>query len=74
MLADFVRTLEFKPSWFDRDMRIHMQDTYDGYAYICTHVDDFKIFDKNPQIWVDKILSVFLFKEYGPHNYYLSND
>ena len=74
MLADYLRTIEFIPSRFDRDVWMRMRDTNDGYDYICTHVDDFKVVAKNPNMWVDRTASVFLVKEHGPHNYYLGND
>ena len=53
---------------------MRLRDPKDGFDYICTHVDDFKVVAKDPQMWVDRIATVFLFKEYGPRNYYLGND
>ena len=73
MLANFLRTLEFIPSRFDRDAWTRMRGTCDGYNYICTYIDNFKVVSKNPQILVDSIASVFLVKEHDPRNYYLSN-
>ena len=55
MLADFIRTLGFKPSHFDRDLWMRMRDAHDGFDYICTHVDDFKVVAKDPNMWVDII-------------------
>jgi hypothetical protein len=40
----------------------------DGYDYICTHVDDFKIVAKEPERWRDQISSSFLLKSIGPHS------
>ena len=74
MLADFLRTIGFKSSRFDRDVWMRMRDTKDGYDYICTHVDDFKVVAKDPNLWVERIASIFLIKEHGPRNYYLGND
>ena len=51
-----------------------LRDSKDSYDYICTHVDDFKIVAKDPQMWVDRITTVFLVKEHGPRHYYLGND
>ena len=74
LLADFLRTLGFKPCRFDRDVWIRLRDTNDGYDYICTHVDDFKIVAKDPNFWIEKIASNFLIKAHGPRQYYLGND
>jgi hypothetical protein len=38
----------------------------DGYDYICSHVDDFKIVAKEPERWRDQISSLFLLKSIGP--------
>ena len=48
LLAVFLRTPDFKPTRFDRDVWIPLRDKKYGYAYICTHVDDFKIIARNP--------------------------
>ena len=74
MLADFLRTLGFTPSRFDRDVWMRLRNDSTGYDYICTHVDDFKIVAKNPTSWVDRIAAIFLVKEHGPRSYYLGND
>jgi hypothetical protein len=36
----------------------------DGYDYICTHVDDFKIVAKEPEWWRDQISSSFFTQVY----------
>jgi hypothetical protein len=74
LLADFLRTLGFTPSRFDRDVWMRLRDDETGYDYICTHVDDFKVVAKEPMIWIDRIASAFLIKEHGPRKYYLGND
>ena len=74
MLADFLRTLGFVSARFDRDVWMRLRDCGDGYDYICTHVDDFKVVARNPGHWVDRIACIFLIKEHGPRNYYLGND
>lgn len=53
---------------------MRLQETKDGYDYLCTHVDDFKVVAKNPQRWVDAIASKFTLKNSGPPDYYLGND
>ena len=74
LLADFLRTLGFIPTRFDRDVWMRLRDDESGYDYICTHVDDFKVVAKQPMIWIDRIASAFLIKEHGPRKYYLGND
>ena len=71
LFADFLRTLGFHPSRFDRDVWMRMRDTKDGYDYICTHVDDFKVVVHDANMWVDRIASAFLVKSHGPRDYYL---
>ena len=51
-----------------------MRDNEDGFDYICTHVDDFKVVAKDAGMWIDRIVGAFLVKFHGPHNYYLGND
>ena len=43
----------------------------DGYNYICTHVDDFKIIAKHPEHLLDMVKGTFLVKESGEPDYYL---
>lgn len=74
LLADFLRTLGFKPSRFDRDVWMRLREKNDGYDFICTHVDDFKIVARTPSFWIDRISAAFLVKSHGPRNYYLGND
>ncbi len=51
-----------------------MSDSEDGYDYICTHVDDFKIVARDPNHWLLKIKERFLVKSAGKQDYYLGND
>ena len=78
LLSDFLRGLGFRPTKFDRDVWIRRRDgkdvKEDGYDYICTHVDDFKIVAENPEHWLQLIKEHFLVKEAGPLKYYLGND
>jgi hypothetical protein len=38
----------------------------DGYDYICTHVDDFKIVAREPERWQMHISAAVLLKSIGP--------
>ena len=74
LLANFLQTLGFAPTRYDRDVWIRLRTSVDGYDYICTHVDDFKIVAREPQIWLNLIKDRFLVKQSGPPEYYLGND
>ena len=74
LLADFLRSLGFSPSRYDRDVWMRLRDDKDGHDYICTHVDDFKIVAKDADSWLQKISHNFLVKSHGPRSYYLGND
>ena len=50
ILADFLCTVDFTPSRYDRDVWMRLQDDLSGYSYICTHVDDFKVLCTNPEM------------------------
>jgi len=73
-LADFLRSLNFVPSRADRDVWLRLRDSQDGYDYICTHVDDFKIVARNAYHWLNLIQKKFMVKEFGEPSYYLGND
>ena len=47
------------------------RDSNDGYDYICTHVDDFKIVATDAFHWLEKIKVQFLVKESGEPDCYL---
>jgi hypothetical protein len=72
--ADFLRSLGFRPTRYDRDVWMRLREEHDGYDYICTHVDDFKIVARVPNRWMEQISAVFLLKSVGPPSYYLGND
>ena len=74
LFADFIRSIGFTPTRFDRDVWMRLRDDESGYDYICTHVDDFKVVARNPELWIERIAGAFLIKEHGPRNYYLGND
>ncbi|CAJ1951562.1 unnamed protein product [Cylindrotheca closterium] len=46
--AKFLRNLGFVATCYDRDVWMRLRETNDGYDYLCTHVDDFKIVAKDP--------------------------
>ena len=72
--ADFLRKFGFRPSLYDKDVWMRLRDEQDGYDYICTHVDDFKIYARDPEHWMKKIKEKFQVKSEGPPSYYLGND
>ena len=74
LFADFLRSLGFNPTRYDRDVWMRMRDNEDGFDYICTHVDDFKVVAKDAGMWIDRIAGAFLVKSHGPRSYYLGND
>ena len=53
---------------------MRISDDKTVYDYIWNHVDDFKVVAKDPSIWIDRIASVFVIKQYDPRNYYLGNN
>ena len=73
-LADTFRAMGFTPTRFDRDVWIRKFSDGKSYEYICTHVDDFCIFSKKPQLVMDQITAVYTVKSQGPPEYYLGND
>ena len=72
--ADFLRSLGFFATRYDRDVWMREREEKNGYDYICTHVDDFKIVTKDPERWKLLISAAFLLKSIGPPAYYLGND
>ena len=72
--ADFLRSLGFSATRYDRDVWMRAREASDGYDYICTHVDDFKIVARDPERWKSHISAAFLLKSIGPPSYYLGND
>jgi len=72
--ADFLKGLGFSATRYDRDVWIRLREDDEGYDYICTHVDDFKIVARDPERWMTQIKGVFCIKGDGPPSYYLGND
>ena len=73
LFADFLRSMGFKATRYDRDVWLRPRSSKSGYDYICTHVDDFKIVARDPNIWMNKIKDNFLVKSAGEPDYYLGN-
>ena len=74
LLADFLRSVGFSPSRYDRGVWMKLRQSKDGYDYVCTHVDDFKIVAHDADKWLHTISHTFLVKSQGPRSYYLGND
>jgi len=66
-----MRTIGFHASRYDRDVWMRLREEQDGYDYLCTHVDDFKVVAKDPQRWVNAIAGAFQLKCAGTPDYYL---
>jgi hypothetical protein len=47
--ANFLHQLGFFPTKYDQDVWMHLCEERNGYDYICTHVDDFKVVAKKPE-------------------------
>jgi hypothetical protein len=69
--ADFLRSLGFSATRYDRDVWMHPREERDGYDYIYTHV---KIVACDPERWKSHISAAFLLKSIGPPSYYLGNN
>ena len=50
MLEDFLRTCDFTPSFFNKNIWMKISDTKDGYDYIYRYADDFKVVSENPSV------------------------
>ena len=59
-LADTLRSFGFNQTRYDNDVCIRLDESGEQYEYICTHVDDFIIYSKNPQKVMDEIESIYL--------------
>lgn len=71
---DFLWSMRFRPTRYDGDVWMLECPNRNGYDYIYTHVDDFKVIADDPGVYIDRIASAFFVKEYGPPNYQLGND
>ena len=72
--SDTLRGLGFKTTRYDNDVWIKRSDDGKYYEYLCTHVDDFMIVSKKPQIIMKALEDIYTIKGQGPPDYYLGND
>jgi Reverse transcriptase (RNA-dependent DNA polymerase) len=72
--ASTLQSLGFVSSRADQDVWLIQRDDGSGYDYICTHVDDFSIFAKDPDIYMSVIKDLYVVRDIGPPKYYLGND
>jgi hypothetical protein len=73
--ADFLKSMGFIATRYEiGDIWMRERETKDGYDYLCTHVDDFKIVARQPDRWKEPISTAFLSQSIGPPSYYLGND
>ena len=64
--ANLLRTMGFKSCRYDRDLWMIPCPTGNGYDYICTHVDDFKIVADDPHHYLAQISGALFVKSQGP--------
>lgn len=55
-LADYLCNPGFFPSRCDQDIWMKERERKDGYGYVCTHVDDFKVVAKDPSRWTKSMV------------------
>jgi hypothetical protein len=72
--ADTLRSMGFESSRADPDVWLRCREDESGYDYVCTHVDDFTIFAKDPWQYMKKLQSMYVIRDVGPPKYYLGND
>ena len=60
LFADFIRSLGFKPTRYDRDVWLRLREDDTGYDYMCTHLDNFKIVARDPGCLMSEIKKNFL--------------
>lgn len=72
--GDTLRSFGFVPTRYDNDVWIRLSKDKSYYEYVCSHVDDFCIFSRDPESIMKQIKSVFTVKSEGPPEYYLGND
>ena len=74
LLADSFKALGFTPIRYYCGIWMRLWTSADGYDYVCTHVDDFKIVAHFPEYWLNLIKKRSLVKQRGPPKYYVGND
>ena len=73
-LANTLRSDGWHPTRYDRDVWIRLHKPSKTYEYVCTYVDDFMIFSRNPDSIMAWFKSKFQIKGDGSPEYYLGND
>ena len=66
--GDTLRSFGFVPTCFDNNVWIRLSKDKKAYEYVCSHVDDFCIFSRDPELIMKQIKSVFTVKVKGPLN------
>jgi hypothetical protein len=69
-----LRSMGFASLRADSDVWLRCREDNSGYDYICTHVDDFTIFAKDPWPYMRHLQSLYVIRDVGPPKYYLGND
>ena len=59
LLISSVPLGSLSPTRYDRDVWIRMRDSKDGFDYIYTHIDEFKVVAKDTGLWIDRIVGNF---------------
>ena len=72
--ADTLRSMEFVPTRYDKDVWMRKSEDETYYEYVCTHVDDFMIVSRKPEVIMEKLKEVYSISSEGPPEYYLGND
>ena len=55
LLADVLQHIGFVPTRADQDIWWKSSTDYQGYNYICTHVDDILIISRSPGVHMSKL-------------------
>jgi hypothetical protein len=69
--AETLRSMGFQSSRADQDVWLRLRDDRTGYDYICTHVDNFTIFPKDPWFYMKTLQLLYIVRDVGPPKYYL---
>ena len=65
-LSDSLRSIGFAPTRFERDVWYRLIEDKTHYEYLCTHVDDFCVFSKNPQKTMKSLQELYTIKSVAP--------
>ena len=74
--SNTLHSFNFKPTRFDNDVWIRLNEDGKSYEYVCTHSDDFMITSHSPEKIMAQLESVYKIKDSskGPPTYYLGHD